>query len=80
MDEERYRIRLVSELDLEFIHRPKKRMGAQAARYDRERDEPAFDAAWEHVAELRAQGELTSIPPIPPGGLCVPRSRQKETD
>ena len=75
IDGTRYRITLVPIEELKFIQGPKERMGAQAPRYDRERDEPAFEAAWKHVAEMRAQGKLTPIPPIPPGGLRVPRPR-----
>ena len=78
-DGTRYRITLVSEDELKLIERPKKRMGAQAPRYDRARDEPGFDAAWKYVAELRAQGKLTPIPPFPKGGLKLRGSRQKES-
>lgn len=75
----RYRIMLVSEDELKFIQKPKKRMGAQAPRYERERDEPAFDAAWKHAAELRAQGKLAPLPPFPKGELKLHGSRPKES-
>lgn len=76
----KYHMTLVPIEDLKLISHPRKPTGAQAPRYDRERDEPAFDAAWKEVAELRAQGKIKPIPPIPPGGLRVPRPRLRTTE
>ncbi len=44
MDEPRYRITEIPISDLKMTIRPRGSIGAQAPRYDRERDEPAFDA------------------------------------
>lgn len=54
--------------------------GAQAPSYDREVDEPAFDAAWRHVAELKSQGKFAPVPPFPKGGLRLRGPRHREAE
>ena len=50
--------------------------GVVAPRYDRERDEPAFQRAWERIAAIKAQGQLKPVPTEPVGGIRLRGSRK----
>lgn len=45
-------------------------------RFEHEYDELALKRVWEHMAQLKADGELQAVPPPPPGGI---RLRGKNT-
>ena len=51
---------------------------AQPPRYDRERDEPAFEKAWARVAEMKAQGKLAPLPPFPKDGIKLRGRRHQK--
>ena len=72
-----YQVTLVTRADLELITVPAEEKVAEAPRYDRRRDEPAFQRAWQKVAEAKARGEVAAVPPMPPGGIRLRGSRAK---
>lgn len=76
--ETNYRVTEIPISALKMTVGPIGSVGAQAPSYNREVDEPAFDAAWRHVAELRSQGKVAPVPPFPKGGLRLRGPRHRE--
>lgn len=77
--ESNYRVTLVPSESLRLITQERGLPVVEAPRYDADRDEPAFQAAWQQVAEMSAQGKVTPIPPTAPGGIRLRGSRAKYT-
>lgn len=73
----RYQVTLVKMSDLTLIKtesNPSEVKIAHPPRYDAQRDEPAFQKAWQKVAEAKARGEVTA-PKLPPNGIRLRGSR-----
>lgn len=70
----RYRITEIPISELETTVIPIGSVGAQAPRYDRERDEPAFERAWARVSE---RAPRTPMIPPPPGGFRLRGGRNR---
>ncbi len=69
-----YHVTHVAREDITLILRSTEKPVVQAPRYDPERDEPAFQRAWQKVSELRAQGKVA---PVPPDGIRLRGSHTK---
>jgi hypothetical protein len=76
----KYRVTLVPLESLHLITQERDIPGVEAPRYNAERDEPAFQAVWQQVAEMRAHGKVAPIPPATPGGIRLRGSRTKSDD
>ena len=72
-----YRVTLVAQADLSLVTPPAEAKIVEAPRYERQRDEPAFQRVWQKVAETKARGEFAALPPMPPGGIRLRGSRGK---
>ena len=64
-----YQVTQVAQADLTLIAPRAEVKVVEAPRYERRRDEPAFQRAWQKVAEAKAHGEFPTLPPMPPGGV-----------
>lgn len=67
---------LVSASSLEESRAPNRQVAE--VRYVRDRDEPAFQRAWQRISDMKAQGKLNAVPPAPTGGIRLRGRRTKQ--